>query len=134
MTNLRSYNRPPLSRIAIAVISTSLVTLLFATYCRWLNIHITFLQAESGLYLQQAFAQVDDQWTFLTRHMLSTYNSHFIPLAFIAEFLQAKLYRTSEAFWFWRQMLVCGALGAACGLYIYRVASDVAQPRHAINI
>lgn len=29
-------------------------------------------------------------------------------------------------------MLVCGALGTACGHYIYRVASDVAQPRHAM--
>jgi len=106
--------------------------MLFATYFRWLDIHICFLPAESGICLQQAFAQVADQWTFLTRHMLSTYNSHFIPLAFIAEFLQAKLYRTSEAFWFWRQMFVCGPLGATCGHYIYRVASDVAQPRHAM--
>jgi len=64
--------------------------------------------------------------------MLSPYNGHFIPLAFMAEFLQAKLYGTSEAFWFSRQMLVCGTLGAACGHYIYRVASDVVPPRHAM--
>jgi hypothetical protein len=79
---------------------------------------VLFLNAESGLYLDMAFAGPEQQIGFIKTHVLRSYNGHFAPLAFLAELLQSKLLGTSERAWFWRQMFACGLLGSAAGALV----------------
>ena len=85
----------------------------FGAFLRTLGIHATFLRAESGVYLDMAFSTWNTQLTFIRHYVLASYNGHFTPVVFFAEFIQSKLYATSEAAWFWRQMIVCGMLGTS---------------------
>ncbi len=107
------------------------ITVLFGIYCRSLGIHVLFLNAESGLYLEMAFASPEQQSGFIATHMLRSYNGHFTPLAFLAELLQAKRFGSNESAWFWRQMLACGLLGAAAGVLVSLSARAAGMTRFA---
>jgi hypothetical protein len=117
----------------IAVLALTIVALtgLFGVYCRSLGIHVLFLNAESGLYLEMAFAGPEQQIGFIKTHVIRSYNGHFAPLAFLAELLQSKLFGTSERAWFWRQMFACGLLGSAAGALVALSARAAGMAQHA---
>ena len=115
---MRHPSRGPALIGAVVLLSVISAAALFGIYCRSLGIHVLFLNAESGLYLDMAFAHPQQQIAFIKSHMLRSYNGHFTPLAFLAELMQSKSFGTRESAWFWRQMLACGLLGTAAGMLV----------------
>ncbi|MGZ4992225.1 MAG: hypothetical protein ACXWE3_14240 [Methylobacter sp.] len=109
----------------------SAVALVFGLYCRSLNIHVNPFRAESGMWLQMVFAPAATQWE-LIRLSLSSYNGHYLPIVFLAEFVQAKIFGTNELLWFWRQMLVVGMFGIACASFAYYIARTVLPTAWAV--
>ena len=126
---LRPSGQP--SWITVLALSIVVLTVLFGVYCRSLGIHVLFLNAESGLYLEMAFASPEQQIGFVKTHVLRSYNGHFAPLAFLAELVQSRLLGTSERAWFWRQMVACGLLGSAAGALIALSARAASMTQRA---
>jgi hypothetical protein len=108
------------------------VALVFGVYARSLGVQIGFFRAESGLYLNMAFAPWQEQWSFVRSLILSSYNGHFAPVVFLGELLQSRVFGADEWLWFLRQMLVVGILGAACMAFVYQVARTVMPARTAM--
>ncbi|WP_439684876.1 hypothetical protein MNJPNG_05040 [Cupriavidus oxalaticus] len=107
--------------VVLALAATVAFAVAFGAYCSALGIRIGFLRAESGLYLDMAFARTGVQLDFIRDYMLRSYNGHFTPVVFVSELLQSKLYRTREWAWYARQMFVCGMLGTAITWLGYQV-------------
>jgi hypothetical protein len=111
-----------MKRIPYALTVLAAFTLGFGIYCRSLGLHADFLRAESGLYLNMAFVDSDSRWAFVRGFLTGSYNGHYTPLAFLAELGFARLFGATEHLWFWRQMLVAGALGTALAFSGYRLS------------
>jgi hypothetical protein len=107
--------------------------LVFGVYCRSLNIHVNPFRAESGVWLQMAFAPAAIQWDLIYLTFFSSYNGHYLPIVFLAEFGQAKVFGTNEPLWFWRQMLVVGMFAVACATFAYYIARTVLPTAWAIT-
>jgi hypothetical protein len=109
---------PAARNLGAAVLSAFLFALAYGIYCRWFGIHVAFLNAESGFFLDEASASGAGLKQFIRWLSLHSYDGHYTPIPLIAELLQARLYGTRESAWFWRQMAVCGMLAAAIFFYI----------------
>src|SRR5947199_5945052 len=81
-----------------------------AIYCRTPT---AFLRAESGWYLYASHADEATQRRAEREFFTHSYDGHYTPLAFLAEFRMAKMAGTSRAFWRWRQILAVAVVGAA---------------------
>ena len=77
------------------------------------GLHAQFLRAELGYFIEIAW----QYWTrlagFYATYVTHASNGHFTPLAFLSELYQARLARTSEQFWFYRQVALIATLAVA---------------------
>src|SRR3954463_861120 len=90
---------------------------------------VAFLRAESGLYLSLAYADAAAQKKEVRSFFTGSYGGHYTPLAFLGEFVQAKIGGTSRAFWRWRQILGVSVVGAALFGLVVVITSRLSLPR-----
>ncbi|MEY2565048.1 MAG: hypothetical protein QOH88_3241 [Verrucomicrobiota bacterium] len=102
-------NRRNAVRRALVVLLLSFV-LIAAVYRKT---PMNFLRAESGWFLFHAYSAPEVQQRFVQNFFRASYGGHYTPLAFLAEFETAKIARTNESIWKWRQILVLALVGAA---------------------
>jgi hypothetical protein len=69
-----------------------------------------FLRAESGWYLFLSQSTPAIQHEFEKDALTKSFDGHYTPLAFLAEFATAKLIGTNAGFWKWRQITVLALL------------------------
>lgn len=72
-----------------------------------------FLRAESGWYLSLSHSPSVIQRDFVRRVMTESFNGHYAPLAFLAEFETAKIAGTAATFWKWRQIALVALVATA---------------------
>ena len=91
---------------------------LLAVFLLWLSLaaivysrtESNFLRAESGWYLYLSHSPPDLQQRFMKLWATSSYNGHYTPVGFIAEFVTARFVGTWAPFWKWRQITVVALL------------------------
>jgi hypothetical protein len=76
-----------------------------------------FLRAESGWYLFLAQSTPVVQYNFEKDALTKSFNGHYTPVAFLAEFATAKLIGTHAGFWKWRQITVLALLATLLFLF-----------------
>jgi hypothetical protein len=72
-----------------------------------------FLRAESGWYLLVSHSAPAVQHDFEKALLTKSFNGHYAPFGFLAEFMTAKLIGTHAGFWKWRQITVLALLATA---------------------
>jgi hypothetical protein len=77
-----------------------------------------FLRAESGWYLFLAHSSPAIQSDFVEVLLTKSFNSHYAPLAFLAEFATAKLIGTQAGFWKWRQITLVALLATTLFFFV----------------
>ena len=76
-----------------------------------------FLRAESGWYLFLSHSAPAVQHNAEKDLLTTSFNGHYAPLAFLAEFETAKLIGTHASFWKWRQITVLALLATILFLF-----------------
>jgi hypothetical protein len=108
-------------RKTLSVVGLSLGLWLFV----WsLGVHVTFMRAESGHFLEASVLPWPDMKEFIRGSILRSYNGHFTPVAFLLELGQARLFQATGWLWMARQMLVLGLLAASIMWLITRVSKS----------
>lgn len=77
-----------------------------------------FLRAESGWYLFLSHSSPLVQHNTERDFWTTSFNGHYAPLAFLAEYETAKLAGTHGAFWKWRQITVLALLATILFLFV----------------
>lgn len=91
-----------------------------------------FLRAESGLILITSFDS--SAYKDSIRHMcLFSYGGHYIPIAWIGEFLTSRCFTDNESLWFLRQLTIISFMGASIALLLQRVFINI-FPHSSHNI
>lgn len=82
-----------------------------------------FLRAESGWYLfiSQSTPVVQDN--FVKDLLTKSFKGHYTPLAFLSEFVTAKLVGTHGGFWKWRQISFLALVATAQFLFLHLSAT-----------
>src|SRR3954469_688918 len=109
-------NRPTLRAICLAAI---LLVLLSVVYRR---APISFLRAESGLYLWVSQSSEAMQDRFQQEFVTRSYRGHWTPLAFLMEFWTTKLIGPRGTLWHYRQLLLLTVLGIASLVFVANMA------------
>lgn len=79
--------------------------------------HSNFLRAESGWFLFLSHSAPAVQHDAEKDLLTTSFNGHYAPLAFLAEFATAKLIGTHASFWKWRQITVLALLATILFLF-----------------
>lgn len=77
-----------------------------------------FLRAESGWYLFLSHSSPVVQHNTEKDFWTTSFNGHYAPLAFLAEYETAKLAGTHGSFWKWRQITVLALLATILFLFV----------------
>ena len=77
-----------------------------------------FLRAESGWYLFLSHSSPVVQHNTEKDFWTTSFNGHYAPLAFLAEYETAKLVGTHASFWKWRQITVLALLATILFLFV----------------
>jgi hypothetical protein len=77
-----------------------------------------FLRAESGWYLFLSHSSPVIQHNTERDFWTTSFNGHYAPLAFLAEYETAKLAGTHGSFWKWRQITVLALLATILFLFV----------------
>ena len=93
-----------------------------------------FLRAESGWYLFLSQSTPAVQHAFEKNSLTKSYNGHYTPLAFLAEFATAKLIGTHAGFWKWRQITVLALLATVLFLCARKSAYALQLSRPIANL
>jgi hypothetical protein len=93
------------SKRLFALLLALAVFLLLAIYLTIARIPIQFLRGESGFMLTLT-ANPPARDHYFSLYLRHSYNGHYTPLAFMAEWVQARLLGTSELAWLLRQAAV----------------------------
>jgi len=93
-----------------------------------------FLRAESGWYLFLSQSTPVIQYNFEKDALTKSFNGHYAPLAFLAEFGTAKLIGTRAGFWKWRQITVLALLATVLFLCARKSAYALQLSRPIANL
>lgn len=93
----------------VKLLAVFLLWLLLAAIVYWPT-ESNFLRAESGWYLFLSHSPPDLQQRFMKVWATRTYNGHYTPVAFVAEFVTARYVGTWAPFWKWRQITIVALL------------------------
>ncbi|HWM25154.1 MAG TPA: hypothetical protein VNP98_10040 [Chthoniobacterales bacterium] len=77
-----------------------------------------FLRGESGWYLFLSHSAPAVQHDFEKALLTKSFNGHYTPFAFLAEFATAKLIGTQAGFWKWRQITLLALLATMLFLFV----------------
>lgn len=88
-----------------------------------------FLRAESGWYLFLSQSGPEVRHGFRKMLVTRSFNGHFTPLAFLAEFETARLVGTRAGVWRWRQIIALAGVGSVLALVVYRAGRALEASR-----
>lgn len=108
----------PLPKITSTKSSGARIALTFAAWFAlvafvYRGTESNFLRAESGWYLLLSHSDAGTQDHFCRIALTTSFNGHYAPIAFLAEFCTAKIVSTTAAFWKWRQVALVALLATA---------------------
>jgi hypothetical protein len=106
--------------VAIFLFSWGLTTFVYH------HTYSNFLRAESGWYLFLSHSTPVVQENFVKVLLAKSYKGHYAPLAFLSEFVTAKVVGTHAGFWKWRQISVL-ALVATAQFLLLRLSAAAFQ-------
>lgn len=119
--------------LAIRLATVAGFTVFIAAFCKVAAFNMTPFRAESGWFMANAWAE-NGRMEFIKPFLTGSYNGHFTPLFYGAEFLQARIFGANDQLWFWRQMLVLGLLATALSIFSRSVFSFTGMSRTTTNI
>jgi hypothetical protein len=94
-----------------------------------------FLRAESGWFLFLSHSAPAVQHDVEKDLLTTSFNGHYAPLAFLAEFATAKMIGTHASFWKWRQITVLALLATILFLFARNsgYALQLSRPRASLS-